>query len=240
MHIYIDETGDHNLQSIQESYPIFGLGAILISENQYVELVKNVQNIKIKYFGSIDFILHASELKRPVNPGSDTRNKVMIDPEVRRSFYNEFSENIINSIDFKIIACFVLKKEMTKRYKYPIDPYYFSYENVLNRIIKYGDELNHIFSEKRGAELDIELKAEHERLSKVGIHSFPSEVVASKTKLYFLDKKDNVEGLQVTDLILSALGRYILGKKDKMIGNDLDVDILKTKLACPITTFPYA
>ena len=116
MLVYIDETGDHNLQSIQDSYPIFGLGAILISDEEYVKLVKNIQTLKEKFFGGSDFILHASELKRPTKRSSDDRNKVMIDSEIRKTFYNDFSKNIIEGIDFKIIACFVFKKEMVKKF----------------------------------------------------------------------------------------------------------------------------
>ncbi len=238
MLVYIDETGDHNLQSIQDSYPIFGLGAILISEDEYEKLVNNIRLIKDKFFGDNNFILHASELKRPVNKSSDVRNKIMLDPKIRSDFYKDFSKKVIEDIDFKIIACFVFKKEMVSKYKYPIDPYYFSYENLLNRIIKYGEGFNYIYSEKRDIELDTELKSEHERLTKVGIHSFPGHVVFNKTSLNIIDKRENVEGLQVIDLVLSALARDILGKSDKMIGNDLDLVILKSKLVCPITFFP--
>ena len=72
----------------------------------------------------------------------------------------------------------------------------------------------------------------------MGIHSFTSQTVIHKTKLYLLDKKDNIEGLQVIDLILSALARDVLGKRDKMVGNDIDLDLLHAKMACSITFFP--
>lgn len=111
-------------------------------------------------------------------------------------------------------------------------------ENLLNRIIRYGDGDNKIFAEKRGVELDTELVSEYERLSKVGIHSFTSDIVTSKTSLKLVNKKDNVNGLQLIDLILSCLIRSRQGKKDKMKGNDLLPDLVEKKLACPITIFP--
>jgi hypothetical protein len=40
----------------------------------------------------------------------------MLDPEVRKSFYDVFSKEIMQAVDFKIIACFVFKKEMIKKY----------------------------------------------------------------------------------------------------------------------------
>jgi len=239
MFAYIDETGDHNLTKIDTSYPVFGLGVLIISENEYSKLDREIKLIKRKYFDDDGtFILHSSELKRPVDKKSDGRNAVMSKPEFRALFYKEFDEKIIKDIDFKIITCFILKKRMTEKYLYPVDPYCFSYENLLNRIIRHGGSFNKIFAEKRGPELDIQLTAEHERLSKVGIYSFPPDVVVTKTNLELTNKKDNVNGLQVIDLILSCLARVGLGKKDKMIGNDLDPELITKKFACPSTIFP--
>lgn len=241
MFVYIDETGDHNLRVIDSQYPIFGLGALLISEENSVILEKELLSIKNNFFGDSvqDFVLHASELKRPVGKDSDKRNSVMLDPEIRKRFYSEFNKKIIQAIDFKIVVCFILKKNMVDMYTYPADPYYFSYENLLNRIIRYGDNINHLYAEKRGHDLDIQLVSEHERLCKVGIHSYSSEDVLEKTSLNLINKYDNIAGLQVIDLIMSAYARYLLGKKDKMIGNDIDPECIKEKLACAVTVFPY-
>lgn len=239
MLVYVDETGDHNLTQIDTQYPIFGLGALIISENEYIKMDNELKDIKKKYFNDDGtFILHCNELKRPKDKRSDERNIVMLNPEIRASFYKEIDERIIRSIDFKIITCFILKKRMVERYVYPTDPYYFSYENLLNRIIKYGDSMNTIYAEKRGSLLDIQLASEHERLTKVGIHSFSADTVSTKTSLKLVKKSTNINGLQVIDLILSCLARTGLGKKDKMVGNDLTPDLVNSKYACPITVFP--
>lgn len=37
MLIFVDETGDHDLVNIDQQYPLFGLGAILIDENEYLK-----------------------------------------------------------------------------------------------------------------------------------------------------------------------------------------------------------
>ncbi len=237
---YIDETGDHSLIHIDPQYPIFGLGAILISEENYLKMNREVEKLKKEFFTdtSGDFILHSSELKRPLDSRSDPRNKVMLDPEVRKKFYREFDERIIKGVDFQIVACFIKKKTMAATYAYPADPYHFSFENLLNRIIRYGDGANVIYAEKRGMELNAELKAEYQRLSSVGIHSYVADIVSTRTSFKLVDKKENVAGLQVIDLILSCLARVGLGKREKMVSNDLDPDLLKHKYACPPTIFP--
>ncbi len=237
---YIDETGDHNLIHIDPQYPIFGLGALLISEENYLKMNEEVEKLKKEFFTDTDgtFILHSSELKRPLDTRSDPRNKCMLDPEVRKKFYKEFDKRIIETLDFQIIACFIKKKMMTDTYAYPADPYHFSFENLLNRIIRYGGTANAVYAEKRGTELNTELMAEYARLSSVGIHSYTADIVSARTSFKLIDKKENVVGLQVIDLILSCLTRVGLGKKEKMVGNDLNPELLKVKYACPATVFP--
>jgi len=236
---FIDETGDHNLMRIDTEYPLFGLGALLIEENEYQKMDLAVQALKTKYFNTPDnFILHSSELKRPIHKRSDVRNKIMIDATVRSNFYSDFEQNIILPFNFKLIFCFIRKKQMVSIYKYPADPYYFSFENVLNRILKYGGIKNSIFAEKRGEVLNTELIAEYERLTKVGIHSYPGRKVKACTELTLVSKKENINGLQVIDLVLASITRAALGKKSKMVGNDCNPDLLRQKLACRVTIFP--
>jgi hypothetical protein len=240
MLVYIDETGDHNLLHIDDQYPLFGLGALLISEDEYHRMDKEVQAIKKEYFNDEDgkFILHSSELKRPLNPKSDERNVVMMDPIKRAAFYKDFDKNIIKGFKFSIMACFIRKKLMVDTYRYPADPYHFSFENLLNRIITYGGDMNVIHAERRGSELDTELLSEYERLAKTGIHSYTADVVRDRTVFKIVDKKENVNGLQVIDLILSCIARQGMGKGDKMPGNDLSPSLVEAKYACPPTIFP--
>ena len=239
MLVYIDETGDHNLVKIDPQYPIFGLGALLISETEYIKMDEAINSIKRKFFNDDKtFILHSSELKRPLNQKSDKRNICMLDSKKRESFYKVFDERILKDIDFKIVSCFIRKQLMVSKYSYPVDPYHFSFENLLNRIIKYGNGFNNIYAEKRGPELDNELLTEYEKLSKTGIHLYSADTVVTKTSFKLINKKENINGLQVIDLILSCIARMIYGKKRKMINNDLSPDLIMKKIACPITIFP--
>lgn len=239
MLIFIDETGDHDLINIDPQYPIFGLGALVISEKEYGEMDSEMKSIKKEFFGDEAFILHSSELRRPLSDKSDDRNMVMLDPKKRDAFYKAFDTRIVTPIKFGIIACFIKKRTMADTYVFPMDPYYFSFENLLNRIIRYGDGKNVIHAEMRGPELDTELITEYEQLSKTGIHSYSAEEVVAKTSLKLVSKRDNVNGLQAIDLMLLCLARKGLGKELKMIGNDLSPQLIEAKYLCPPTIFPY-
>ncbi len=240
MLVFIDETGDHNLEKIDDQYPLFGLGALLISEEEYLKMDTAIRLMKEEFFlDDGTFILHSSELKRPVHKRSDTRNVIMGNPETRRAFYEAFDERIVSAFKYKIIACFIRKQRMADSYITPENPYYFSFENLLNRIITHGGETNAILAEKRGPELNAELHSEYERLSKLGIHFHSADTVVARTTFKMVDKKENVNGLQVIDLFLACLAKHYLGKTQKMIGNDLTPKLLEGKYACPPTLFPY-
>ncbi len=238
MLVFIDETGDHDLVKIDPQYPLFGLGALLIDEKEYARLDAKIRALKEEYFESADFILHSSELKRPTDKRSDPRNAVMLDATIRRRFYEAFDAQIISAFNFKLVACFIHKPTMVGTYKFPADPYYFSFENLLNRILRHGGEKNLIRAEKRGDRLDTELIAEYERLLKVGLRFYPADTLAKRTTLELVAKKDCVNGLQIIDLILASLARDFLGKTAKMVGNDPSPTLLKKKYACPSTVFP--
>ncbi len=161
----------------------------------------------------------------------------MNDKDTRRKFYGDI-DKIVTEVNFKVITCLVRKELFVKYYTYPEDPYHFCFENLLNRIIKHGDAQNLILAEKRGPDLDTRLEAEYEKFCKIGIHKYHAQTVYEKTQLYLKDKKDNINGLQFIDLILSCLARKYLGKENQMVENDICYDpYLKDKIV-EKTSFP--
>ena len=240
MLVFIDETGDHDLQKIDPQYPLFALGALIVSEEEYLKMNDSVNALKREYFADTDgtFVLHSSELKRPFDRRSDPRNQPMLDVTTRRAFYAAFDTRVIEAHDFSVVACFIRKPEMARSYAYPADPYYFAFENLLNRILRHGGEMNVLYAEKRGEQLNTELLAEYEQLSTVGIRFYTADTVRSRTTLKLIEKRENMNGLQVIDLTLASLARSALGKEHKMMGNDVSPALIKTKYACAPTFFP--
>ncbi len=239
MLVFIDETGDHNLTTIDKNYPIFALGALLIEEDESIKMNQIVNEIKKDFFADDGtFILHSSELRRPSHKKSDSRNKIMNDPAIRESFYKTFETKVMQGIDFRLVICLIEKHKFTNNYRYPADPYLFCFENLLNRIIRHGGQHNAIYSEKRGQELDAELRAEYEKRCKVGVRFYLPEIVTQKTSLDLIEKKQNINGLQVIDLIMACYVKHHMGKKHKMVGNDITPDSVFGKLACGVTVFP--
>lgn len=148
--LFIDESGDHNLTKVDPTYPIFSLGGLCISEDEYSKFSDAINEFKVCYYLADNIILQSSELKRPKDSRSDSRNEFLLDPLKREDFYSTFDNQIIKKFNFAIAACFIQKQLHVDYYSQPADPYYFSFENIINRTLWHiGDGTVEIIAEKK-------------------------------------------------------------------------------------------
>jgi len=79
--IYIDESGDHGLQSIDPNYPVFVLAFCIFHKAEYAQQVSPaVQDFKFKYFGHDMVILHEYEIRKAREEFRILQNKSIRDP----------------------------------------------------------------------------------------------------------------------------------------------------------------
>ena len=66
--LFLDESGDHNLEVIDPLYPLFVLGGGIL-EKEYAEgdLVERLDAFKRKLFGRTDLVLHTADITRNKN-----------------------------------------------------------------------------------------------------------------------------------------------------------------------------
>ena len=63
--VYVDESGDHSLTSIDRQYPIFVLAFCLFDKEKYAErITTDITHLKFKYFGHDQIILHEREIRK--------------------------------------------------------------------------------------------------------------------------------------------------------------------------------
>jgi hypothetical protein len=63
--IYVDESGDHSLQSIDEKYPLFVLAFCVFHKRHYSEyVVSSLEKFKFNHFGHDQIILHENEIRK--------------------------------------------------------------------------------------------------------------------------------------------------------------------------------
>lgn len=63
--VYVDESGDHSLESVDEQYPVFVLAFCVFHKGYYAsEVVPAVEAFKFKHFGHDLVVLHETDIRK--------------------------------------------------------------------------------------------------------------------------------------------------------------------------------
>lgn len=207
--IYVDESGDHSLTSIDPQYPIFSLAFFIVNKNDYTrDIVPRFQELKFSWFGHDMVIMHEADLRKRTSPF------VFLGiPEKGARFMSELSQ-ILTEINFSVVAAVIDKNRLAERYNRPENPYSLALLFCLERAKGFlidqgqGEKLTHVICESRGKKEDAELELEFLRIT-AGRH-FLRNGPLEGFNLVFADKKCNSTGLQVADLIARPIGLNVL------------------------------
>jgi hypothetical protein len=222
--IFLDESGDHNLEIIDQQYPVFVLAGAVFDYEYYIKKVKGkIKKFKKDLFQNDKIILHTADIYRNKN-GFEK----MKDEKFRNKFYHKLNK-LIHEIDFKIIACAIKKEKHFKKYGInALDPYLLSLEFVVERFIFSLDsckERGVIVAESRNRQLDNQLELAWMNLKIKGTKYIEPSRITDKIKDFkIISKSKRIGGLEIADLVASPIGRNIIGKKNKE-----DFNIIKSK-----------
>lgn len=228
-HLFLDETGDHGLSFIDKNFPLFLLAGCLFENTELIKTEKEINDLKKEFFGTTEIILHSRSIRKCEGPF-----QILFDLEVKKKFYEQLNK-IISDAKFIIIGSGVNKEEHIKKYgKGAEDPYSLSLSFIIERLIfcldKQGaDPIVDIKIEKRGKTEDKLLLNQYNKILDKGTYYVNSERLKNRINSFesFL-KKDNIVGLQITDLCAYPLARYILYPKQPYP----PFDIIKSKVYC--------
>ncbi|HZH52697.1 MAG TPA: DUF3800 domain-containing protein [Microvirga sp.] len=206
--IYVDESGDHDLASINEDFPLFVLAFCIFRKSDYVrEVVPAIQEFKFRWFGHDMVILHEREIRKQQAPFKFLQNQAL-----RAEFMDELS-GIIQSSNVTLIASVIDKRKLKRRYASPGNPYHIGLQFCMERthafLLERGQEgkVTHCMFEKRGAKEDDVLELEFRRIKDRG--NFNSAHM-EELDICFVDKKANSSGLQLADLFARPIGLGVL------------------------------
>lgn len=223
--IYVDESGDHGLKSIDPNYPIFVLAFCIFQKSHYSNaVVSSLQTFKFKHFGHDLIILHEREIRKEKNDFNIFKNR-----EERSQFISELTA-IINDSNFIITSCVIQKDDLCSSHPNPKNPYHialaFCLESVYGFLLEKGQEkkTTHIVVEMRGKKEDNELELEFRRICD-GMNIYKKPLPFA---IKFADKKANSAGLQLADLIARPIGMYTLRPSQ----TNRAFDALKPKFYC--------
>ena len=229
--VFVDESGDHGLTTIDPHYPIFVLVFCILKKADYIDiLTPRLQNLKMRHFGHDAVILHEHALRKGMDDFSFLNSR-----DKKEHFMTDLTQ-IIEEVPFHL-ECVVIRKNELKETESPDNPYHLALEAGLIQVdlflSKEGvlGQKTHLLFERRGKHEDGELKSEFRRLCEKNREEgreYPFDVV-------FVDKKANHLGLQLADLVARPIGLSSLRPEQA----NRTYDILKKKFL-PSPTFEGA
>ena len=213
--LFLDESGDHNMSKIDSQYPIFVLGGVIM-DLDYAEgpLIETLNEFKREFFGSSEIILHTSDIARNRNGFESLQEE-----DFRNRFYSRLND-IMRNLPYQVVACVIRKDEHLKRYGIAaINPYLLSLVILVERFCFEVGNIHDggaIVAEKREPSLDKSLELAWLDLKVRGTRYLRGNTIDERiSELSLQAKNENIAGLQLADLVVSPIGRHVLGKPDK-------------------------
>lgn len=223
--VYVDESGDHSLQSIDDQYPLFVLAFCVFHKRHYSEaIVPALEKFKFNYFGHDQVVLHENEIRKEKGAFNIFRSR-----GEKVQFLNQLTD-IIEFSNFILISCTIDKRALKQHSDADSNPYHlalgFCMETLYEFLQEKGqhEKKTHVVVECRGKKEDGELELEFRRICDGNnrlMQSLPFEVV-------FSDKKVMSSGLQLADLVARPIGLNMLRPEQE----NRAFEILKTKFYC--------
>lgn len=209
--IYVDESGDHGLENIDNHYPIFVLTFCVFRKVEYQDIVvPSFLSLKFQFFGHDMIVLHSHHIRKA---NGDFR--ILVSPEIRERFTAAL-EFAVARAPFTVIASVIHKSMLRDRYVYPSNPYEIALCFCLERAYAFlrergqADRRTPVIVECRGKAEDDALELAFRRIVQGANHwgPLPFEIV-------FADKKVNSTGLQLADLVSYPIGRHYINPEQR-------------------------
>jgi hypothetical protein len=222
--VYVDESGDHGMQTLDDEYPVFVLAFCIFYKKNYSEkIVPALRNFKFKHFGHDLTVLHEHEIRK--EKGDFKFSSRMH----KNQFLNELTD-IITKSNFIIISCVIEKVKLRAQSGLINNPYHLALGFCLETLYELMQEKNqeklltHVVVECRGKKEDNELELEFRRIC----DGANQKRIMLPFDILFADKKANLEGLQLADLVARPVGLSVLRPQQE----NRAFNELKTKFFC--------
>lgn len=85
-HLFIDESGDPSLSSINSDFPVFNLLGCLFDDLAYSKICVEVENLKKEFFGTENTILHNRDIRKCEGVFAK-----LFDLEIKAQFYRKLN-----------------------------------------------------------------------------------------------------------------------------------------------------
>lgn len=223
--VYVDESGDHSLVSVDSEYPVFVLALCVFHKRHYSEkIIPALEKFKFNYFGHDSVVLHEADIRKQRGDFTFLNHR-----PTWQAFMDRLNE-IMEQSNFVLIACVVDKKRIGRGEDEASNPYHIALDLCLRRLHEFlrekGQEhlQTHVVVECRGKREDRELELEFRRLC----DGAGGDAQPLPFSIVFADKRTNLDGLQLADLVARPVGLNYLRPKQ----TNQAFEILRRKFFC--------
>lgn len=201
--VFVDESGDHGITRVAPEYPVFVLLFVIVRKDDYVDRVcRDVQRLKLAFWGHDEVVLHENEIRKPAGPF-----RILIDRDTRERFM-EWMNALIGALPVTLVAVVIDKPAFARAYARPVGLYDYALEAGLERVFRHlaalgeGGKRTAIVVERRGKREDDELELAFRRICD-GTNATGK---AFQFDLVMVSKAANSTGLQLADLMARPIG----------------------------------
>ncbi|NCB84831.1 MAG: DUF3800 domain-containing protein [Bacteroidia bacterium] len=229
-YLFLDECGDQNLSNFSPDFPIFTLCGVIVSDDQYQNIKSQVNALKTNFWQDKKVVLHSRDIRKCQNGF-----EILFDLKKKSLFYDDLNKVLCEN-DYTIVACSILKDKYIRKYGKLSDVYAISLSFIMERTVflldreqkRTGEDIElHIVAERRGKKEDKTLLDYYNELLDRGTYFVNEKRLKKYFKTFqFKDKRDDIIGLQITDLVAYPITRFVLDKD----AVNLSFEIIKDKI----------
>lgn len=195
---------------------MFTLCGILVSRQNLNALNKAFEELKIEIFGTKNVVIHSVDIRKWRGPFS-----VLADETLRVKFFEGIESILSRNNAYVIVSCTILKEQLSKFYvrgeeddvyglslSYLIERSIFCVDNEIT-----GDAMPEIsiVVERRGKKEDNKLLNYYNGLRNHGTKWVTPDRLRARIRDFgFNNKRDNIIGLQIADLIAYPVTIHLL------------------------------
>jgi len=211
-YLFLDESGCDNIKKINKNFPVFNLTGVLFTHENYLKANGDLDNLKVKYFGNTRIIFHSFEIRK------HQKEFVILENIERDRMFTNSINDFFNKSIFRIFSAIIKLNEYKEKYgDNMFNAYDLTFKIILDRVVGY---LNYyspdntklfVIIESRGNRLDKSLKNCFNKIMLNGSDYLTFDKFHRyKMELFFRSKRQNINGLQVSDLVASPISRCVL------------------------------
>jgi len=210
--LFIDESGDHGLVNINESFPVFLLCGLLIESNNYKKIRGEVNELKTRFWEGKKVILHSRDIRK-----CEKEFVILFDEAKKKDFYDSLNSIFISN-KYTLIASGINKTNyVLKHGRLGNDVYEIALSFIIEKTLQILKEWHDdqfelkIFIEKRGRKEDQQLSEHFQKIKHRGSALIEPLIFSKHIKnISFKFKKEDINGLQLADLAAYPIARYVI------------------------------